>query len=219
MSDAFQYRPKFVDIRVRPPKAGETPPEKADVFTLKPGESPCDHEGCRRAATAKAPKGRGLEGEFYNFCAPHAAEYNKHWNFFAGMSEAEAAQWREDARTGHRPTWAFKASSKSREAAAAAAKAGESFVDPLGVLAAARRRAEQAKVAESARPLGKLERIALADLDFDVTTGAEPAAIRARYHELLKRLHPDANGGDRSTEDKLQRVIRAYKTLKAAKLA
>jgi curved DNA-binding protein CbpA len=35
----------------------------------------------------------------------------------------------------------------------------------------------------------------------------------------LKRLHPDANGGDRSTEDKLARVIKAFKVLKAAKLA
>ena len=217
MSDAFQYRPKFVDIRVRPPKAGEAPPEQADVFTLKPGERACDHQGCRRAATAKAPKGRGLEGEFYQFCAPHAAEYNKHWDFFAGMNEAEVQQWQADARTGHRPTWAFRASSKSREAAGAAARNGETFVDPLGVLAAARKRAEQAKVAESARPMGKLERIALADLGLELQT--EPAAIRARYHELLKRLHPDANGGDRSTEDKLARVIKAFKVLKAAKLA
>jgi hypothetical protein len=215
VTDAFQYRPKFVDIRVRPPKPGDRAEE--DVLGLKPGERACDHSACSRAATAKAPKGRGLEGEFYHFCAPHAAEYNKHWDFFAGMNEAEVQQWQADARTGHRPTWAFKASNKSREAAGAAARNGETFVDPLGVLAAARKRAEAAKVAESARPLGKLERIALADLGLELQT--EPAAIRARYHELLKRLHPDANGGDRSTEDKLSRVIRAYKTLKAAKLA
>jgi hypothetical protein len=218
VTEGFQYRPKFVDIRVRPPKPGEAPPEKADVFTLKPGERPCEHAGCRRAASAKAPKGRGLEGEFYNFCAPHAAEYNKNWNYFAGMTEAEVAQWQVDDRTtGHRPTWAFKASSRSREAAAAAAKAGEPFADPLGVFAAAKKRADAAQVAESARPMGKLERVALADLGLDMRT--EPAAIRARYHELIKRLHPDTNGGDRSTEEKLGRVIRAYKTLKAAKLA
>jgi curved DNA-binding protein CbpA len=39
-----------------------------------------------------------------------------------------------------------------------------------------------------------------------------------RYLELVKRCHPDANGGDRSAEHKLQRVIRAYKTLQKAKL-
>ncbi len=103
MTAAFQYRPKFVDIRVRPPKEGETRAED-DVFTLKPGEKPCEAEGCRSAAAAKAPKGRGLEGQFYEFCAPHAAEYNKSWDYFAGMSEAEIEQHRADAaHGGHRP--------------------------------------------------------------------------------------------------------------------
>ena len=34
----------------------------------------------------------------------------------------------------------------------------------------------------------------------------------------MKRFHPDSNGGDRSAEDKLTRVIKAYKTLQKAKL-
>ena len=46
----------------------------------------------------------------------------------------------------------------------------------------------------------------------------EPLRMVASYTELLKRLHPDSNGGDRSMEDKLTRVIRAYKALKAAKM-
>ena len=40
--------------------------------------------------------------------------------------------------------------------------------------------------------------------------------IKARYKELVKRLHPDANGGDRSSETRLQDVIVAYKTLMSA---
>ena len=47
---------------------------------------------------------------------------------------------------------------------------------------------------------------------------ADAATIRRRYTELLKRCHPDANGGDRSTEHKLQRVIKAFRTLRKAKL-
>lgn len=215
MTAAFQYRPKFVDIRVRPPKPDEQP--QADVFTLKPGEKPCEAEGCRRAATAKAPKGKGLEGQFYEFCAPHAAEYNKSWDYFAGMSEAEIERHRADAAHGHRPTWSFKASNRSREAAAAHAGQGSPFADPFGMFTAARKRAATADAGPSARPLGKLERAAFIELELE--GGAEPPAVRARYHELLKRLHPDANGGDRSTEDKLARVIKAYKTLKASKLA
>src|SRR4051812_40338218 len=51
MSGAFQYRPKFVDIRVRPPREGEE-----DVHALKPGERRCQHPDCLAVATAKAPK-------------------------------------------------------------------------------------------------------------------------------------------------------------------
>ncbi|MFN8874020.1 MAG: J domain-containing protein, partial [Brevundimonas sp.] len=65
--------------------------------------------------------------------------------------------------------------------------------------------------------LGRLERQALADLDLDA--GADRAAVKRRYHELLKRFHPDTNGGDRAAEEKLQRVIKAWKTLRKAGLA
>ena len=213
MSGAFQYKPKFVDIRVRPPKEGE---READVHELKPGERRCDHPGCLSAATARAPKSRDMLDQHYWFCQPHAAEYNKSWNFYAGMSESQirAAQENE-ASTGGRPTWQFKASRFSREAAAFAAGAGKGFADPFGIFRASQRKAEAQ--ADHERRVGRIERNAFADLDLDVT--AEKAAIRSRYKELVKRCHPDANGGDRSAEHKLQRVIKAYKTLQKAGLA
>ena len=63
MAGAFQYKPKFVDIRVRPPSSEEEAARNDDVFTLKPGERACDHPGCRVAATARAPKSRDLLNE------------------------------------------------------------------------------------------------------------------------------------------------------------
>ena len=39
--------------------------------------------------------------------------------------------------------------------------------------------------------------------------------IKARYKLLVKRHHPDANGGDRSLEDRLREVIQAYSYLKS----
>lgn len=211
MSGVFQYRPKFVDIRVRPPVEGEAEQE-ADVHALKPGERRCDHPGCRRPGSAKAPKSRDLINDHYWFCQPHAAEYNKQWDFFAGMSEGEIRAHQEARATGDRPTWSFKASNRSREAAAAASRSAHTFSDPFGIFGAARRRAEANE--EAGRHLGKLERNALADLDLQ--NDAQPTVIRARYTELVKRCHPDANGGDRSAEHKLQRVIKAYKTLQKA---
>lgn len=217
MSGAFQYKPKFVDIRVKPPKPEEEA-AKQDVNALKPGEKPCDWPGCRAAGSARAPKSREMLNEHYLFCVPHAAEYNKSWNFFAGMSDDEVRRRQaEEQTTGGRPTWAFKASAQSREAAAFAARQGHTANDPFGIFRSAQRRAQQREEAAAARRLGKIERMALSDLDLDVD--AEKDVIRGRYKELLKRLHPDANGGDRSTEAKLQRVIKAYKALQAAGLA
>jgi hypothetical protein len=209
MSRGFQYKPKFVDIRVRPPRE-----EEEDVHALKPGERRCEHPDCSSPATARAPKSPERLDEHYWFCQPHAGEYNRTWNFFAGMSETEIERQRAETITGARPTWQFRASRFSREAASFAAGAGRGFADPLSIFRAARRRAD---AQASERKLGRLERNALADLD--LSEDAQATQIRARYTELIKRCHPDANGGDRSAEHKLQRVLKAYKILRQAKLA
>ena len=219
MSASFQYKPRFTDIRVKPPKPEEEA-AKADVLHLKPGEKPCQWPDCRRAAAAKAPKSRERLNDFYEFCQPHAGEYNKGWNFYAGMTEGQirAAQENE-AMTGGRPTWEMQAGKFTREAAAFAAKMGTantegagSWRDSFGLFGRRTREAGPA-MAEEHR-IGKIELAALTDLD--LKPGADKAAIKARYHELLKRFHPDTNGGDRGAEAKLQRVIKAWKTLKKA---
>ena len=214
MTTAFQYRPRFVDIRVRPPKPD--PDAKAgDDPQLQAGERLCDHQGCRLVGTARAPKSRDMLNEHYWFCQAHAAEYNRTWNFFAGMSEEQVrARQTDESFTGGRPTWSFKAGRGSREAAAAASKGF--FRDAFGIFG--RNQAQQAAADRAAfdKQLGRLERNALADLDLDAT--ADAPLIRRRYTELLKRCHPDVNGGDRSAEHKLQRVIKAFRTLQKAKL-
>lgn len=218
MANAFQYRPRFVDIRVRPPKPGEAEAE-ADVNALKPGQRRCDHPDCLSVATARAPKARDMPGQFYQFCQPHAAEYNKAWNFFAGMSDDAIAQAQAARATGERPTWSFKASNRSREAAAEA-KGPMGWNDPFSLFGfgrADRSGVEGTAVRADGRQLGKLERGALADLDLPDT--ADKALIRTRYTELVKKCHPDSNGGDRSAEHKLQRVLKAWKTLKKAGMA
>ena len=212
MKTAFQYRPRFVDIRVRPP-APEADEAAAEIG-LKPGERLCDHPGCRLAGVARAPKSRDLLSEHYWFCQAHAAEYNRSWNFFAGMTDEQIrARQEDDFTTGGRPTWSFKAGRGSREAAAAASRGF--FRDSFGIFGQGQAHAEAEKAAFDKR-LGRLERNALADLDLDAR--ADAGQIRRRYTELLKRCHPDANGGDRSTEHKLTRVIKAYRTLQKAKL-
>jgi hypothetical protein len=113
MSGAFRYKPKFLDIRVRPPKAGAEADEPAAY--VDPAPKLCDWPDCQRVATAQAPKSRDRLNERYDFCGGHAAEYNRNWDFFDGMSEGQIRAHQEASFVGDRPTWAFKASNSSRE--------------------------------------------------------------------------------------------------------
>jgi len=137
------------------------------------------------------------------------------------MTEGQirAAQENE-AMTGGRPTWDMKVSRNSRVNAAINAKMGGGAANPNGWQDSfglfERRVNDQAGpvMSEAEARMGKLERQAMAELGME--PGAAKEAVKARYHELLKRFHPDTNGGDRATETKLQNVIKAYKTLKKA---
>jgi curved DNA-binding protein CbpA len=40
--------------------------------------------------------------------------------------------------------------------------------------------------------------------------------VRRRYSELVRRFHPDRNGGDRSHEAQLSEVLSAWQTLRGA---
>lgn len=214
MPAAFQYRPRFVDIRVHPERAPGAQARKPE-----PEAPVCEFAGCDAPATARAPKGRELPGQYWNYCQPHAADYNKRYNFYAGLTEAEIQQMQEDeVRTGGRPTWEFKASSRSREAAAKMTEEGGNWFDPFGVLGRRGRAkaAEAQRAADAARRLGRAETRAYEELELETT--ATPEQARAAYAALVRKFHPDSNGGDRSAEQRLQRVVKAWRTLKDARL-
>jgi hypothetical protein len=51
----------------------------------------CDREGCNEVGDRPAPKAPNSPERWY-FCERHAGEYNKNWNYFAGLSPEEAAR-------------------------------------------------------------------------------------------------------------------------------
>ena len=63
----------------------------------------------------------------------------------------------------------------------------------------------------AARPQSEQDK-ALSILDLEPE--ADITEIKTRYKKLVKRLHPDANGGDRAAEERLKAVNQAYATLK-----
>lgn len=203
MSGAFHYRPKFVDIRVKKPEA--EPARNA-------GERACDHMGCKLAGEHKAPKARDRTNEFWFFCREHAGEYNRRWNYFEGMTEDDFVNFQRAEESGHRPTWSFKPGRGERLSATRFFKAA-SPGDRFGIF----RRGPGGE--ESARAERQLSGVQIKALDvLSLEPGATAVEIRTRYAELVKRWHPDSNGGDRSTEQLLTKAVQAFQVLKRAGL-
>lgn len=193
---------------------------KPDQDRLLQEESPeCEWEGCHRPAQHPAPKGRGREGQYFSFCLEHVREYNKSYNYFNGMSDEEVAHYQKASMTGHRPTWSINGNGRHRPEPGDGRPNGFThdfaFDDPFGFLGAATA-GEGPREYKPSRPVRNAERKCLTALGLDIDATADE--IKARYKDLVKRHHPDSNGGNRRSEDKLREVIQAYNYLKQAGL-
>jgi hypothetical protein len=191
--------PLFDRIRVKPSKDRRP----------KTGGPVCEWAGCKEKATHRAPKGRGREKDYWRYCLQHVREYNQAYNFFAGMSDASVMAYQKDALTGHRPTWKM---GTGKGTVRPDTQTFGAHADPFSLFGDGLRAEQQARA--ETRPIRNAERKALDALGLDV--GATPPQVKARFKELVKRNHPDANGGDRSTEDRLVEIIKAYNYLKTA---
>jgi hypothetical protein len=208
MDTGFAYRVKFVDVRVRPPKEDRS---RARARATRR----CDHAGCDLAGDCRAPVHPDIPNRYYWFCERHAGEYNARWNFFAGKTDAEIEAFQQRAVYGEGPTWAMG----QGPMAGARAKAAHDPRAWRGADIFGRAPGASTDAPEPA-PVRKLPELAGRAMDeLSLEHDATPEAVRARYAELVKRFHPDSNQGERATEDKLARVIRAYKVLRAASLA
>ena len=192
--------PLFDRIRVKPEKDRRP----------KTGGPGLRMAGCKEKATHRAPKGRGRENEYWRFCLAHVREYNQSYNFFAGMNDDAVMAYQKDALTGHRPTW--KMGNRQANGAAGLAQFRQRTAIRSACSAKVCRREQQAR-AETPAPMRNAERKALDTLGLEVE--ATPPQVKTRFKELVKRHHPDANGGDRSTEDRLVEIIQAYNYLKS----
>ena len=202
------YSKYFEKIRVRPDPDAE----------LKSRAPACQWDGCREAGTHRAPVGRLREGEYFRFCLHHVREYNKGFNYFSGLADSEISRFQKEALTGHRPTWTMGANGSTRTspdfAQQRSGRAGyyNRMRDPFNLFDG-KGGEQDAPRERKAKPL---EAKALETLGLDAkATGAD---IKSRYKELVKRHHPDANGGDRGSEDRFRDVLQAYRVLKQAGL-
>ncbi|MBC2883910.1 J domain-containing protein [Ochrobactrum sp. CM-21-5] len=197
----------FDSIRIRSKKDTE-------VKSSKPS---CQWDGCDRPGTHRAPVGRMREGQYFCFCIDHVREYNKNFNYFSGLTDGDIARFQKEAITGHRPTWSTTANASARTSPDMAQRRSGSasyhnrLRDPFNLLKEAK---GQTTGQTAQRKPRTLEIKALATLGLDANSTGDK--IKARYKELVKLHHPDANGGDRGSEERFRDVIQAYQLLKQA---
>ena len=204
MSGLKSYRPRFgYDIRINPdpPLRPRTPP---------PAKQRCARAGCGESAEWRVPRSREQMDDRIWLCRDHLKAHNESWNYFAGMSEAEIERHCLEALVGHRPTWPLgKRAAADRHAPRPEASWSYQFEDGFAVFEEAAEPAAKPRMPKLTK--GQLDALAVLGLEEPVTL----LQLKARYKELVKRYHPDANGGNRDTEERLKQVIKAYGHLRA----
>ncbi len=170
----------------------------------------CAHAHCTEAGEFRAPGYRTSSpdgpGDYQFLCLDHVREFNTRYNYFNGMSREEI----EDAQM-PMAGWASETRAFSAGGVDSPPKWSD-FHDPLDAISARFR--GLAKERADNRPLSSEDRRALKILGLD--PNADLKALRARYSELVRKFHPDRNGGDRSYEKALQAVVEAYQHLRAS---
>ena len=174
----------------------------------------CAYPACAEPGEFRAPDPRGQSastngpGDYQYLCLDHVREFNTAYDWFVGMTPEEimAAQspthvWATETRA-FRPTAGVDSPPKWAD-----------FRDPLEALAA-RYKERIPKVRADGFIFSEADQRALKTLGLG--GDVDRRALRSAYSALVRKFHPDKNGGNRSYEKALQDVIAAYTHLKSS---
>ncbi|KAF0105849.1 MAG: DnaJ-class molecular chaperone [Rhodospirillaceae bacterium] len=172
----------------------------------KPHQRVCEAPGCKLQGEYRAPRARDKLDEYRWFCLDHVRDYNKKWDYFAGLDTDQIEAHIRADTTWRRPVWPLGARRNGNPYA--------HIKDPFGL-------ADDAGLGEKPPPkydgseqLTPAERNALDVLELSWPLTRK--VVKSRYKELVKLHHPDANGGAREAEEKLKEINAAYSTLRAS---
>ena len=175
----------------------------------------CHWPGCEEAGEFRAPGSRGGgfdgPGDWRWFCLEHVREFNSGYDWFEGMSPDEILRAQSPLAGWARETRAFRA-----DAGVDGMPRWADFDDPLDAIGGM---ANEVKGRARGRA-GEFQRFTPRERAALSLMGLSPEidrqALRRRYTELVRRYHPDRNGGDRTQEGRLNQVVEAYQVLRRA---
>lgn len=187
----------------------DSPPScKASSDKSLKGRS-CEYEGCADEGIYRAPKSRyhlesGVDDWFW-FCLIHIRDYNARWNYYNNMSEVEIERERRADVIWQRPSWPLGA-----QGSVYRGQSGPSLKDPFDLFNdgfSSSHFVSQPKFSAQS-PEGK------ALVLFGLSVPFTQDKLRKCYRDLVKKHHPDANGGCLEAEETLKRINEAYEVLK-----
>lgn len=155
----------------------------------------CDHPDCLEAGEYRAPKSRQELNQYHWFCLEHVRAYNASWDYYKGMTPGQIEQQTRLDTGWQRPTWPLGRLGHRYDET--------DLRDPLHLLANGRGKRDKPN---NGVPQDLREPVQTLGLDWPVSM----EVLKARYKELAKRHHPDANGGDRESEERLKLINLAY---------
>jgi hypothetical protein len=168
----------------------------------------CAVPGCTSPGEFKAPLQPANfdgPGSWRFLCLDHVREHNAKYNYFEGMSPDEIQDAQGPLAGWDRPSRKFAANGADPP------PKWSDFSDPLDAISGRFGRIQERQNQQPSR-FSKPERRALSVLGLG--EDADRHSLRQRYSSLVRRYHPDKNGGDRSQERRLGEVIEAYQLLR-----
>ena len=177
-----------------------------EMEALQSHQRVCEMPGCRLAGEYRAPRSRDQLDQYRWFCLGHVREYNKNWDYFAGLDADQIEAHIRADTTWRRPSWPL-----------GARRSGNPYAhikDPFGLTDDAGLSEKPPPRMDGSEMLNNAEKDALEVLELSWPVSLTD--LKARYKELVKRHHPDANGGNRTAEEKFKEINAAYSTLRVS---
>jgi hypothetical protein len=162
----------------------------------------CDWNNCLELGEYKAPVEKDNSKKFRLLCLKHIKEFNKNWNYFAGMTDNEVLIFLKSDMTWHKKTQSFSSS--------------DNFFKVLwnNVLNEGFDNEKLKNHFKSTKKIHFDYNDIKAFAILGVTVGLKWDKIQQKFKKLVKKFHPDINAGDKKFEDKLKLITLAYTQLK-----
>jgi len=156
----------------------------------------CDWNNCFEIGEYKAPIEKDNTKNYRLLCLNHVKEFNKKWNYFAGMDDNQICEFLKSDMTWHKPTQSFSSS--------------DNFFKILWNNALKNEFDKSRLKSQFNFNHNDIKAFGI----LGVSVGLKWSKIQEKFKKLVKKLHPDMNAGNKKYEDKLKIITLAYTQLK-----